>query len=94
MEIILIRHTSVDVPKGTCYGQTDVPLKPTFEQEAAIKQQENKAAQDALIRSDIHNSMLNKALTDGVSMGLTMEQVDLLKQMKNGKTVSSFSQSE
>ena len=36
MEIILIRHTSVDVPKGTCYGQTDIPLKPTFEQEAAV----------------------------------------------------------
>lgn len=36
MEIILIRHTSVDVPPGICYGQTDVPLKPTFEQEAAI----------------------------------------------------------
>lgn len=65
-----------------------------FEQEAAIKQQENKAAQDALIRSDIHNSMLNKALTDGVSMGLTMEQVELLKQMKNGKTMGSFGPSE
>lgn len=36
MEIFLIRHTSVDVPPGVCYGQTDVPLKPTFEQEAAI----------------------------------------------------------
>ena len=36
MEVILIRHTSVDVPPGVCYGQTDVPLKPTFEQEAAI----------------------------------------------------------
>lgn len=36
MEIIFIRHTSVDVPSGTCYGQTDVPLKPTFEQEAAV----------------------------------------------------------
>lgn len=36
MEIILIRHTSVDVPPGICYGQTDVPLKPTFEQEAAV----------------------------------------------------------
>ena len=35
MEVILIRHTSVDVPPGVCYGQTDVPLKPTFEQEAA-----------------------------------------------------------
>ena len=36
MEIILIRHTTVDVPTGTCYGQTDVPLKETFEQEAAL----------------------------------------------------------
>lgn len=35
MEVILIRHTSVDVPKGTCYGHTDVPLAATFEQEAA-----------------------------------------------------------
>lgn len=30
MEVILIRHTSVDVPPGMCYGQTDVPLKPTL----------------------------------------------------------------
>ena len=36
MEVILIRHTSVDVPPGVCYGQTDVPLKPTFEAEAAM----------------------------------------------------------
>ncbi len=36
MEVILIRHTSVDVPPGMCYGQTDVPLKPTFEAEAAV----------------------------------------------------------
>ncbi|WP_455591095.1 alpha-ribazole phosphatase [Bacteroides sp.] len=35
MEIYLIRHTSVDVPTGVCYGQTDVPLKASFEQEAS-----------------------------------------------------------
>ena len=35
MKVTLIRHTSVDVPPGVCYGQTDVPLKDTFEQEAA-----------------------------------------------------------
>ena len=29
MEVILIRHTSVDVPPGTCYGHSDVPLKDT-----------------------------------------------------------------
>lgn len=36
MEISLIRHTSVDVPAGVCYGQTDVPLRATFEEEAAL----------------------------------------------------------
>lgn len=34
MELFLVRHTSVNVPKGVCYGQTDVPLKETFTQEA------------------------------------------------------------
>lgn len=36
MKVYLIRHTSVDVPPGTCYGQTDVPLKATFEEEAKV----------------------------------------------------------
>lgn len=35
MKIWMVRHTSVDVPAGTCYGQTDVPLKETFPDEAA-----------------------------------------------------------
>lgn len=35
MEVVLIRHTSVDVPKGTCYGWTDVPVAQTFDTEAA-----------------------------------------------------------
>ena len=39
MEVVLIRHTSVDVPKGTCYGQTDVPVRDTFEQEAELTRQ-------------------------------------------------------
>ena len=30
MEIYLVRHTSVNVPAGYAYGQTDVPLRPTF----------------------------------------------------------------
>ena len=36
MEVYMIRHTSVGVPQGTCYGWTDVPLAETFEQEAAV----------------------------------------------------------
>ncbi len=35
MNVTMIRHTAVDVPAGTCYGQTDVPLKDSFPQEAA-----------------------------------------------------------
>lgn len=34
MEIIFVRHTSVDVPKGMCYGRSDVPLASTFKAEA------------------------------------------------------------
>lgn len=30
MNITLVRHTSVDVPPGVCYGQSDVGLNPTF----------------------------------------------------------------
>ena len=36
MEVILVRHTKVDVPKGMCYGQSDVPVAPSFLQEAQI----------------------------------------------------------
>lgn len=36
MKIYLIRHTAVDIPEGMCYGQTDVPLKETFEIKAQL----------------------------------------------------------
>ncbi|MDE7459903.1 MAG: alpha-ribazole phosphatase [Paramuribaculum sp.] len=35
MNLILIRHTSVDVERGVCYGQTDVALSSSFHTEAA-----------------------------------------------------------
>lgn len=34
MKVVLIRHTSVDVPPGTCYGWSDVPVRDTFVEEA------------------------------------------------------------
>jgi len=34
MNIYFIRHTSVNVPKGICYGQTDVEVAATFQEEA------------------------------------------------------------
>ena len=39
MRLTLIRHTSVDVAPGTCYGQTDVPVRSTFAEEAELTRQ-------------------------------------------------------
>lgn len=30
MQVFVVRHTEVDIPKGLCYGHLDVPLKPDF----------------------------------------------------------------
>ena len=40
MKLYLVRHTSVNVPFGTCYGHTNVPLKETFEAEAEVVKSE------------------------------------------------------
>ncbi len=34
MKLVFIRHSSVAVPKGVCYGQSDVGLASTFPEEA------------------------------------------------------------
>jgi alpha-ribazole phosphatase len=34
MELYLIRHTTPDIEKGVCYGQSDIGLKNTFNDEA------------------------------------------------------------
>ena len=36
MEVYLIRHTTPDVNRSICYGQTDLALKNTFEEEAQV----------------------------------------------------------
>jgi len=43
MKLWLIRHTNVNVAPGICYGQTDVDVAETFENEAQVikKQIEN-----------------------------------------------------
>lgn len=33
MEVYVVRHTEVDVPAGTCYGQSEVPLRDSFQSE-------------------------------------------------------------
>lgn len=58
MKIIFIRHTSVDVPPGTCYGQTDVLLKATFTEEAEkVKKQLERIKFD---KSTVFSSPLSR----------------------------------
>jgi alpha-ribazole phosphatase len=56
MEIYLVRHTSVDVPSGYVYGQTDVPLRETFEEEA----KEVKATLDQFTFDAVWSSPLSR----------------------------------
>lgn len=35
MKVTFIRHTKVGIPRGICYGWTDVPVADTFEEEAS-----------------------------------------------------------
>lgn len=60
MEVILIRHTSVDVPKGTCYGQSDVPVATTFAEEAEVTRQKLEPYQpfDAVYASPLTRARL------------------------------------
>lgn len=58
MKIYLVRHTAVDVPQGMCYGQTDVPLKTSFEVEAKFV----KVKIAALFPDIIFTSPLNRCV--------------------------------
>lgn len=58
MEIYFIRHTSVAVPKGTCYGITDVELSDTFEQEASC----TKKYLEGIVFDKAYTSPLTRAV--------------------------------
>ncbi|MDE5793834.1 MAG: alpha-ribazole phosphatase [Muribaculaceae bacterium] len=54
MQLILIRHTSVAVPRGVCYGQTDVALAESFPDEAsAVKENLKKFTFDKVYSSPL-----------------------------------------
>ena len=61
MEIILIRHTSVDVPYGVCYGQSDVPLRDSFEEEAdQVMKRLNEHLSDGIRPDAVFTSPLSR----------------------------------
>ncbi len=81
MEVVLVRHTSVAVPKGTCYGWSDVPLAPTFEAEAEV----TKGALRGLRFDKVFSSPLTRARKLAEYCGYADAVIDdRLKEMNMG----------
>lgn len=82
MKVYLIRHTSVDVAPGTCYGQTDVPLKASFEEEAAVC----KSRIEGLVFDKVYTSPLSRCTRLAAFCGYPgAERDDRLKEINCGK---------
>ncbi|MCC8145388.1 MAG: alpha-ribazole phosphatase [Bacteroidales bacterium] len=72
MKLTAIRHTSVDVPPGVCYGFSDVPLNKSFETEAQIvKQNLNNYTFDK-----IYSSPLSRCTSLADYCGFTNYELD------------------
>lgn len=81
MEIVLVRHTSVGVPKGTCYGWSDVPVAATFDTEAA----ETKRRLGTEPFDAVYSSPLTRACKLAAYCGWPSPVVDdRLKEMNMG----------
>ena len=64
MLIHLIRHTTPEIDQGICYGQTDLDLAPSFEQEAQTVLSKLKPHYDCVVTSPLQRcsrlaSMIN-----------------------------------
>lgn len=87
MEVILIRHTSVDVLPGICYGQTDVPLRETFPQEAeATRNSLRNLLTDASKPDYVYTSPLSRCVRLAAYCGYPQATQDnRLKEMNFGE---------
>ena len=57
MRVILVRHTRVDVPRGVCYGWSDVSCAATFEEEAAC----TRSRLEGIAFDKVYTSPLSRA---------------------------------
>ena len=82
----MIRHTHVGVPKGTCYGWSDVPLADTFESEAMQTSKNLKEIlSDGITPDVIYSSPLSRAIKLSAYCGYdTPVKDDRLKEMNMG----------
>ena len=79
MEVYIIRHTRVATPKGICYGQTDVDLANTFEEEYFELKKQLPNHFDAVFSSPLKRC---KQLAEKFSVDMILD--DRLKEMHFG----------
>ena len=81
----MIRHTSVDVPPGTCYGWTDVPTAETFEQEASVTKKNLEEMLQGKSFDKVYSSTLSRASKLAAFCGYPHPKLDSrLKEMFMG----------
>ncbi len=87
MEIFLVRHTSVNVPKSVCYGQTDVGLADTFlsESEQTINQLSKQLHSDfQIVSSPLSRCFSLAKVLQKQFPNIDIEQDDRLMEMDFG----------
>ncbi|MDV6237650.1 alpha-ribazole phosphatase [Leptospira ellisii] len=97
MELYLIRHTAPDVPNGTCYGRTDVPLTPSYRTDTARVVSKLGIRPDKLYSSPSSRcSILAESISE--SFEIKLEYSDLLMELDfgswEGKLWSEIPESE
>lgn len=82
MKLYFIRHTSVDVPQGICYGQSNVPVRSTFADEA----EKIKQNLEGLVFDAVYSSPLSRCRKLARYCGFEdrMQLVDRIKEMYFG----------
>lgn len=83
MAVLMLRHTQPQVAPGTCYGQTDLDVADSFEQEAAAIL-ENLPGVDAIVSSPLTRC---RKLADYVAAhsGLSVQLEPRLMEMSFGR---------
>lgn len=86
MEIYLIRHTTPSIEKGICYGQSDLEVANTFEEEATIILKSVSFNEDTLVYSSplkrctkLATKFSSTFITDPRLMELNFGDWELLK---------------
>ncbi|TGK28773.1 alpha-ribazole phosphatase [Leptospira gomenensis] len=97
MELYLIRHTAPDVPTGTCYGRTDVPLASSYRTDISGVISKLRIIPDRIYSSpSLRCSLLAESIIE--SFENKLEYSDLLMELNfgswEGKLWSEIPESE